>query len=50
MAFSIPQLTEEEVCSYLRNLNTHRATGLIDGLIKSQDFEDVNLFNSSISE
>ena len=30
-AFSIPQLTEEEVCSYLRNLNTHKATGL-DGL------------------
>ena len=29
--FSIPQLTEEEVCSYLRNLNTHKATGL-DGL------------------
>ncbi|CAB4032557.1 Hypothetical predicted protein [Paramuricea clavata] len=48
-AFSIPQLTEEEVCSYLRNLDTHKATGL-DGLIKSQDFEDVNLFNSSISD
>ena len=27
-AFSIPQLTEEEVCSYLRNLDTHKATGL----------------------
>jgi hypothetical protein len=30
-AFSIPQLTEEEVCVYLRNLNTHKASGL-DGL------------------